>query len=57
MNLRLLGLLALIASSSTLAADYTMRTGTLTFAGQQQGEQKKCAPETHPIPVRVKDRC
>ncbi len=38
MNLRLLGLIALIASSSTLAADYTMRTGTLTFAGQQQGE-------------------
>lgn len=38
MILRTLAFAALLASSSAFSADYTMRAGTLKFAGQQQGE-------------------
>ena len=38
MILRTLALFALLASTSAHAAEYTMRAGTLTFSGQQQGE-------------------
>ena len=38
MILRILGFIALLVSSPAFAADYVVRTGTLTFSGQQQGE-------------------
>ena len=38
MILRTLALVALLASTSVFATDYTMRAGTLKFSGQQQGE-------------------